>query len=59
VALDERPIFVTIDEQFLPPERVVDAIEGATVTPHENDPTPHPAYDDAPSFVTLFENGLA
>jgi hypothetical protein len=60
MAIDERPIFVTIDENtFLPPERVVDAIEGATVTPHENDPTPHSAYDDAPSFVTLFENGLA
>lgn len=57
---DQRPIFVTIDEDtFLPPERVVGAIEAATLTPHEEDPTPHPAYDDAPSFVTLFENGLA
>jgi hypothetical protein len=56
---DSRPIFVTVNDQFLPPTEVVQAIEGATVTPHEIDPTPHPAYDDAPSFVTLFENGLA
>jgi hypothetical protein len=26
---------------------------------HINDATPHPAYDDIPSLVLLFENGLA
>lgn len=26
---------------------------------HINDPSPHPAYDDIPSLVVLFENGLA
>lgn len=26
---------------------------------HINDSTPHPAYDDIPSLVLLFENGLA
>jgi len=57
---DQRPIFVTINEDtFLPPERVVGAIEAATVTPHEEDPNPHSAYDDAPSFALIFENGLA
>lgn len=31
----------------------------AMVNGHINDPTPHPAYDDIPSLVVLFENGLA
>lgn len=25
---------------------------------HINDATPHPAYDDLPSFTLIFENGL-
>ena len=33
--------------------------EGAVdIANHINDPTPHPAYDDIPSLVLLFENGL-
>lgn len=28
------------------------------LTPHINDETPHPAYDDLPSLRLLFENGL-
>lgn len=30
----------------------------ALLAEHVNSPTPHPAYDDAPSFVLLFQNGL-
>lgn len=29
-----------------------------SVTAHEVDTTPHPAYDDLPSLRLLFENGL-
>jgi len=29
-----------------------------SITVHEIDPTPHPAYDDLPSLRLLFENGL-
>lgn len=31
---------------------------GALLTDHINDLTPHPAYDDIPSLVLVFENGL-
>lgn len=30
-----------------------------TVEVHVNEPEPHPAYDDLPSLVLLFENGIA
>lgn len=31
---------------------------GDDLTTHVQDTTPHPAYDDLPSLVLLFENGL-
>lgn len=31
---------------------------GLALINHINDTTPHPAYDDIPSLVLLFENGL-
>ncbi len=45
-------------ETRLPPADAVAAMEAATVAPHKEDPTPHPAYDDIPSLTTLFENRL-
>lgn len=56
---DTRPMFSTVDPiTKLPPAGTVTALEAAVVTPHEEDPTPHTAYDDAPSFAVAFENGL-
>lgn len=48
--LVESPAAVTPDE-------VTDEVAVA-VTAHVLDPEPHPAYDDGPSLVVLFENGL-
>lgn len=37
----------------------MEQINQALVVPHINNTTPHPAYDDMPSLVGYFENGLA
>mgnify|MGYP001074090410 CR=1 FL=1 len=39
------------------PEAVEELVEGL-IDVHVNDATPHPAYDDLPSFTLIFENGL-
>lgn len=31
---------------------------GTILAPHINSPTPHPAYDNIPSLVLIYENGL-
>lgn len=36
----------------------IQAMIDDTIGVHVNDTTPHPAYDDMPSLVLLFENGL-
>jgi len=33
-------------------------VSSAELQDHIDDPTPHPAYDDLPDLVVLFENGL-
>lgn len=37
----------------------IQALIDSTVLVHIEDETPHPAYDDLPSLVALFQNGLA
>ena len=36
----------------------VTTIVNTAIADHVNDPTPHPAYDDLPSLVLLYENAL-
>jgi len=62
---------VVLDNLDLPgatPEQIAVAVEvyfqahpadGVALLAHIADETPHPAYDDLPSFTLLFENGLA
>jgi hypothetical protein len=33
-------------------------VDSGALAAHIADPTPHPAYDDIPSVVVLYENGL-
>jgi len=47
--LDAHPPAAGVSEQFV----------DDTVTAHAESATPHPVYDDGPSLVLIFENGLA
>jgi hypothetical protein len=48
---------VTVPSGGLDQAAVQDWIDDS-ITAHILDPTPHPAYDDGPSLLLLFENGL-
>lgn len=40
------------------PEGPIGPVDVSGLNAHIDDTTPHPAYDDLPSLVLLFENGL-
>ena len=42
----------------VPAQTILELVQ-AQITLHRNDPTPHPAYDDGPDLVVLFENRIA
>lgn len=58
------PDGIVVEVDGLPAATIADLAEETTArqdadTAHSIDPTPHPAYDDAPDLALIFENGLA